>query len=246
MLSAECFKSRLEKGLSFIEFNYMLMQSMGCNMQCGGADQWGNMLAGTELIRRKAGCDAHVLTIPLLLTSDGKKMGKTEKGALWLDADRCSPYDFFQYFRNIGDGDVINTLKMMTFVPIEELEDMERTLSGKELNRAKELLAFEVTKMVHGEDEAVKARDAAKSVFVSGTADANMPTVTVSERSAGVLDLLVTAGLAKSKREARTAVEQGAVSVDREKITDVNAVVEIADFVILQKGKKSYVKIKFG
>ncbi|MCL1880698.1 MAG: tyrosine--tRNA ligase [Oscillospiraceae bacterium] len=258
MLTAECFKTRLEKGLSFLEFNYMLLQSYdflhlyrtkGITMQFGGNDQWSNILSGADLVRRIAVAEnitessAYAMTFSLLLTKDGKKMGKTEKGAIWLSADKCSPYDFFQYFRNIDDGDVINTLKMMTFVPIEEIENMEKTLSGKELNSAKELLAFELTKMVHGEDEAIKTRESAKSVFVSGGDDDNMPTVTVIESEIGILDLLVQSGLCKSKREARTTVEQGAASINREKNTDVNAVITIDDFVIVQKGKKNFVKV---
>jgi tyrosyl-tRNA synthetase len=251
MLSAECFKSRMEKGLSFLEFNYMLLQSYdflhlyrteGVKMQFGGNDQWSNILAGADLVRRVEQGEAFAMTFSLLLTKDGKKMGKTEKGAIWLDAKKCSVYDFYQYFRNVDDGDVINTLKMMTFVPIEEIEDMEKSLSGAGFNAAKELLAFEVTKIVHGEDEAVKARDSAKAVFASGGGDENMPTVT-AESPVGILDLLVAAGLCKSKREARTAAEQGAVSVNRVKVTDVNAVIEFDTHVIVQKGKKNFVKV---
>jgi tyrosyl-tRNA synthetase len=251
MLAAECFKSRMEKGLSFLEFNYMLLQSYdflhlyrtkGVKMQFGGNDQWSNILAGADLVRRKEQGEAFAMTYSLLLTKDGKKMGKTEKGAVWLDAKKCSVYDFFQYFRNVDDGDVINTLKMMTFVPVEEIEEMEKTLSGAKINEAKELLAFELTKMIHGEEEATKARDAAKAVFAGGGVSEDMPTVSVGESSIGLLDLLVLAGLCKSKREARTAVEQNSISLDREKVTDVNAVVEINDFVIVQKGKKNFVK----
>jgi len=256
MLTAECFKSRLEKGLSFLEFNYMLLQSYDflhlyrtkdVKLQFGGDDQWSNILSGADLVRRVEQGNAYAMTFSLLLTKDGKKMGKTEKGAIWLDPDKCSPYDFFQYFRNVDDGDVINTLKMMTFIPVEEIEEMEQTLSGVELNSAKELLAFELTKMVHGEEEAVKVRSAAKNVFISGGVDENMPTVSLcgddfTDGKIGILDLFVKAGLCKSKREARTAVEQGAASIDREKVNDVNAMIEINDFVIVQRGKKSFIK----
>jgi tyrosyl-tRNA synthetase len=257
MLAAECFKSRLEKGLSFFEFNYMLLQSYdflhlyrtkGVKLQIGGDDQWSNILAGADLIRRveQNGDDnrhqAFAMTFALLLTKDGKKMGKTEKGAVWLDADKCSVYDFFQYFRNVDDGDVINLLKKLTFIPIEEIEALEQSLSGSEINRAKEMLAFELTKTVHGEEQARKAREAARSLFSGGGVDNNMPTVNVVEAQTGVLDLIVAAGLCKSKREARTAVEQGGISVDDVKITDVNAVIEIDDFVVVKKGKKNFVK----
>jgi tyrosyl-tRNA synthetase len=270
MLTAECFKSRMEKGLSFLEFNYMLLQSYdflhlyrtkGVKLQFGGDDQWSNILAGADLIRRwefaensKHGDDgndnpegktgsAFAMTFALLSAKSGKKMGKTEKGAVWLDKNRYSVYDFYQHFRNVDDLDVIDHLKMMTFIPIEEIEDMEKSLSGAQINNAKELLAFEVTKMVHGEEEAVKARDAAKAVFAGGGDNENMPTVTVSAGEIGILDLLVEAGLCKSKREARTAVEQGAVSVDKTKVTDVNSIIEIKDFVIVQKGKKNFIKV---
>jgi tyrosyl-tRNA synthetase len=259
MLTAECFKSRMEKGLSFLEFNYMLLQSYdflhlyrtkGVKLQLGGNDQWSNILAGADLIRRvmntkeSESAPAYAMTFNLLLTKDGRKMGKTEKGAVWLDSAKCSVYDFFQYFRNIDDGDVINTMKMMTFIDIEEIEELEKSLSGAGFNAAKERLAYEVTKIVHGEDEAVKARDAAKNVFSGGSVinDENMPTVCVGESEIGILDLLVCAGLCKSKREARTTVEQGAASIDREKVSDVNAVVKIDEFVIVQKGKKNFVK----
>jgi len=258
MLTAECFKSRLEKGLSFLEFNYMLLQSYdflhlyrtkGVKLQLGGNDQWSNILSGADLVRRVEQGEAYAMTFTLLLTSDGKKMGKTEKGAIWLDKNKCSVYDFFQYFRNIDDSDVINVMKLMTFIPIEEIEQTESDLLSKsddyaaKINAAKELLAYELTKIVHGEEEAIKARDAAKAVFVGGGNNENMPTITVDSREVSLLDLLIQAGLCKSKREARTAVEQGAVSVDREKVTDVNATIEISDFVILQKGKKSFVKV---
>jgi tyrosyl-tRNA synthetase len=259
MLAAECFKSRYESGLTFLEFNYMLLQSYdflhlyrtkGVKLQLGGNDQWSNILAGADLIRRvmntkeSESAPAYAMTFNLLLTKDGRKMGKTEKGAVWLDSAKCSVYDFFQYFRNIDDGDVINTMKMMTFIDIEEIEELEKSLSGAGFNAAKERLAYEVTKIVHGEDEAVKARDAAKNVFSGGSVvnDENMKNVCVGESEIGILDLIVCAGLCKSKREARTTVEQGAASIDREKVSDVNAVVKIDEFVIVQKGKKNFVK----
>ncbi|MCL1832088.1 MAG: tyrosine--tRNA ligase [Oscillospiraceae bacterium] len=258
MLTAECFKSRLEKGLSFLEFNYMLLQSYdflhlyrekGVKLQIGGDDQWSNILAGADLVRRaeqigdRSNPQAFAMTFALLATREGKKMGKSEKGAVWLDPDKCSVYDFFQHFRNVDDADVINHLKMMTFVPLEQIEDMERTLQGVQLNQAKELLAFEMTKLVHGENEAVKARDAAKNVFSSGGEDVNMPTVNVTESEMGILTLLVAAGLCKSNREARTAVEQGAVSINREKVLDVNAVITVEPSVIVGKGKKNFIKV---
>jgi tyrosyl-tRNA synthetase len=270
MLTAECFRARMEKGLSFLEFNYMLLQSYdflhlyrtkGVQLQLGGDDQWSNILAGADLVRRveyaehgdDGGGDsegkkgsAFAMTFALLSTKEGKKMGKTEKGALWLDSERCSPYDFFQHFRNVDDSDVIHHLKMMTFIPIEEIEEMEKSLSGKELNSAKERLAFEMTRMVHSEEEAVKARDAAKNVFAGGTdfeSIENMPTVSVSEEKINILDLLVQTGLCGSKRDARTNTEQGGVSVNDEKITDVNAIVEIKDFAVVKKGKKNFIKV---
>ena len=257
MLSAECYKQRMERGLSFLEFNYMIMQSYdflelyrryGCNMQFGGDDQWSNMLGGTELIRKKLGKDAYAMTITLLLNSEGKKMGKTEKGAVWLDAEKTSPYEFFQYWRNVGDADVIKCLKMLTFLPIEEIEEMERTMQGAELNKAKEILAYELTKLVHGEEEANKALEAAKNVFGgSGNSD-NMPTVALAaedltDGKIGILDLLVKSGLCSSKRDARTTVEQKGAAVNDEIIADVTAQIEIGDFVILRKGKKNYRKI---
>ena len=257
MLSAECYKQRMERGLSFLEFNYMIMQSYdflelyrryGCNMQFGGDDQWSNMLGGTELIRKKLGKDAYAMTITLLLNSEGKKMGKTEKGAVWLDAEKTSPYEFFQYWRNVGDADVIKCLKMLTFLPIEEIEEMERTMEGAELNKAKEVLAYELTKLVHGEDEANKALEAAKNVFGgSGNSD-NMPTVALAaedltDGKIGILDLLVKSGLCGSKRDARTTVEQKGAAVNDEVVADVTAQIEIGDFVILRKGKKNYRKI---
>ncbi len=257
MLSAECYKQRMEKGLSFLEFNYMIMQSYdfymlyqkyGCNMQFGGDDQWSNMLGGTELIRRKLGKDAYAMTITLLLNSEGKKMGKTEKGAVWLDANKTSVYDFYQYWRNVDDADVIKCLKLLTFVPIEEIEEMERTMQGAELNKAKEVLAFELTKMIHGEDEAVKAKDAAISVFSGAGNSENMPSTELTaddmtDGSINILDLLVKTGLAPSKSEARRLAAQGGISVDDVKVSDANAQIAISDFVIVKKGKKIFHKV---
>jgi len=259
MLTAECFKTRLEKGLSFLEFNYMLLQSYdflhlyrtkGVKLELGGDDQWSNILAGADLVRRVEGKnDAFAMTFSLITTKDGKKMGKTEKGALWLDADKCPVYDFFQYFRNVEDESVVNLLKWLTFIPVDEIEEIDKRISSAQsasvINEAKERLAFEVTELVHGHDEAVKARDAARNVFGAGMSE-DMPTVTVSESSLNILDLFVKAGLCASKREARTAVEQGGASVDGEKISDVNRVVEIGEFVVVKKGKKSFVKVKKG
>ncbi|MCL2071222.1 MAG: tyrosine--tRNA ligase [Oscillospiraceae bacterium] len=252
MLAAECFKSRMEKGLSFFEFNYMLIQSYDflhlfktkeVTLQIGGDDQWSNILAGADLIRRKEQKSAFAMTTSLLLTKDGAKMGKTLKGALWLNGEKCPPYEFYQYFRNVDDADVVNCLKMLTFVPIDEIEEMEKTLEGAKFNHAKELLAFELTKLVHGEEEAQKAQNAAKSIFGAGNADENMPAVAVSEAEINILDLLIKAGLCNSKRDARTNTEQGGVSVNDEKITDVNTVVKIDDFVVVKKGKKSFIKV---
>ncbi len=255
MLAAECYKQRMERGLSFLEFNYMIMQSYdfymlyqkyGCNMQFGGDDQWSNMLGGTELIRRKLGKDAHAMTITLLLNSEGKKMGKTEKGAVWLDPEKTTPYDFFQYWRNVADADVIKCLKLLTFLPIEEIEEMERTMEGAQLNKAKEILAYELTKMIHGEENANKCLEAAKAVFGAGTASADMPTTTLSAEEVGdginILDLLVKASLAPSKSEARRLVQQGGISVDDNKVTDPNAVIVIAGSVVVKKGKKVFHK----
>ena len=260
MLRAECYKQRMEKGLSFLEFNYMIMQSYdfyylfqhdGCNMQFGGNDQWSNMLGGTELIRRKLGKDAHAMTITLLLNSEGKKMGKTEKGAVWLDAEKTSPYDFFQYWRNVADADVIKCLKMLTFVPIEEIEAMEQSMEGAAYNQAKELLAYELTKLVHGEEEAAKQRDAARAIFAGGGNSADMPTTTVdaselTDGAMGLLPLLVKAGLAPSISEARRLVQQGGVSVNDAKVTDIKAQIVIDGEVILKKGKKVFHKIVVG
>lgn len=255
MLTAECFKTRMEKGLSFLEFNYMLLQSYdylnlyrtkGVKLQLGGDDQWSNILAGADLIRRVEKGEAFAMTTALLSTKEGKKMGKTQQGAIWLNPEKCPPYDFFQHFRNIDDRDVIDRFKKLTFIPVEEIEEMEKQLEnadGKKINEAKERLAYELTKMVHGEEEAVKARDAARSLFIGKNADENMPTVTVSESKINILDLLVQAGLCSSKRDARTNLEQGGISVDDRKITDVNEIVEIGDFVVVRKGKKKFVKV---
>ncbi len=260
MLRAECYKQRMEKGLSFLEFNYMIMQSYdfyymyqkyGCNMQFGGDDQWSNMLGGTELIRRKLGKDAHCLTITLLTDSNGKKMGKTAGNAVWLDAAKTSPYEFFQYWRNVGDNDVIKCMKMLTFVPIEEIEEMEKTMEGAQLNKAKERLAYELTAMVHGEEEAQKALEAARALFTAGASSANMPTTQltadeISDSKMQVADLLVRAELAPSKSEAKRLIKSGSVSVNDVKVADLNACVSEADFasgeLILKKGKKGFHK----
>ncbi len=255
MLTFECYKQRMERGLTFLEFNYMIMQSYdfymlfqkyGCNMQFGGDDQWANMLGGTELIRKKLGKDAHAMTITLLLNSEGKKMGKTEKGAVWLDPEKTSPYDFFQYWRNVGDADVIKCLKMLTFVPIEQIEEMEKTMEGAELNKAKELLAYELTKLVHGEAEADKALSAAKALFAGGSDDENMPFTEIPadeiENGMNILELLLKTGLAPSKSEGRRLVQQNGIAVDDVKVTDPNAVITIEDSVIIKKGKKIFHK----
>lgn len=260
MLSAECFKSRYERGLSFFEFNYMLLQSYdflhlyrtkNVRLQLGGDDQWSNILSGADLIRRCDKGEAFAMTFTLLAAKGGKKMGKSQKGALWIDPNKTSPYDFYQDFRNTDDSEVIKRLKMLTFIPIEEIEEMERTMEGAALNEAKELLAYEVTKMVHGEEEANKAREAAKSVFGGAGDSENMPTLVLTaadlpDNKIGILDLLVKTGQCKSKRDARTMVEQGGVAVDNEKIDDVNAVVEITEQVIVKKGKKSFYKVQNG
>ena len=260
MLTAECYKQRMERGLSFLEFNYMIMQSYdfyslyqryGCSLQFGGDDQWSNMLGGTELIRRKLGKDAHAMTINLLLNSEGKKMGKTEKGAVWLDPEKTSPFDFFQYWRNVGDSDVIKCLKMLTFVPIEEIEAMEKW-EGSQLNKAKEILAFELTKLVHGEEEAEKALEGARALFSSKQDTDNMPSTQIStadltDGSIGLIDLLFLVMLAPSKAEARRLIQQGGISVDDEKITDVKAVISSGAFekghIVIKKGKKVFHKI---
>lgn len=253
MLTYECFKSRLEgNGLSFLEFNYMLMQSYdflhlfrtkNVKLELGGNDQWSNMLGGVDLIRRIEQKPAFAMTFTLLTTKEGKKMGKTEKGALWLDPEKCSPYDFYQYWRNVSDDDVINCLKLLTFLPIEEIEEMERTMQGAGLNKAKEILAFEVTKMVHSEDEAAKCRDAARNVFGgSGNSD-DMPTTEVTSGEMNILDLLTETGLAPSKSEGRRLVIQGGISVNDVKIDNPNDIVKIDDFVIIKKGKKIFHKV---
>ncbi len=258
MLTAECYKQRMEKGLSFLEFNYMIMQSYdfyalfqkyGCNMQFGGDDQWSNMLGGTELIRRKLGKDAYAMTITLLLNSEGKKMGKTQSGAVWLDPKKTSPYDFYQYWRNVADADVLKCIRMLTFLPLEEINKMD-AWEGAQLNQAKEILAFELTKMVHGEAEAQKAQDAAKAIFSSGNA-ADMPSATLAgddfkDGAIDILGLLVKSGLASSRSEARRAVEQGGVSVNGEKVADIKVSYRPEDFgngMVLKKGKKSFRKI---
>lgn len=257
MLRAECFKQRMEKGLSFLEFNYMPMQSYdfyylfqhyGCNMQFGGNDQWSNMLGGTELIRRKLGQDAHAMTITLLLNSEGKKMGKTEKGAVWLDPEKTSPYEFFQYWRNVADADVIKCLKMLTFVPIEEIEEMEKTMEGAEYNKAKELLAYELTKLVHGEEEAEKAKAAAKALFGAGGESADMPSTEIpnselEDGKIGILSLLVKTGLAPSNSEARRLVTQNGIAVNDVKFTDPKGTVDLSEPVIIKKGKKIFHKV---
>lgn len=255
MLTFECYKQRMERGLTFLEFNYMIMQSYdfymlfqkyGCNMQFGGDDQWANMLGGTELIRKKLGKDAHAMTITLLLNSEGKKMGKTVSGAVWLDPEKTSPYDFFQYWRNVDDADVIKCLKMLTFVPIEQIEEMEKTMQGAELNKAKELLAYELTKLVHGEEEAEKALAAAKAIFANGGASADMPSTEIPaaelEGGINILDLLVKTGLCPSKSEGRRLVQQNGIAVDDVKVTDSNAVITIDDSVVIKKGKKIFHK----
>ena len=259
MLAAECYKQRMEKGLTFLEFNYMIMQSYdfytlfqkyGCNMQFGGDDQWSNMLGGTELIRRKLGKDAYAMTINLLLNSEGKKMGKTESGAVWLDAEKTSPYEFFQYWRNVSDADVIKCIKMLTFLSLEEIEKME-SWEGSELNKAKEILAFELTKLVHGEEEANKAMEASKALFAGGGNLENMPTTQLTEDdftdgSIDIMSILVKAGMTASRSEARRAVEQGGVTVNGEKVTDIKTTYAkdtFAEEFIIKKGKKNFNKI---
>ena len=251
MLRAECYKNRMEKGLSFLEFNYMIMQSYDfyylfknydCNLQFGGDDQWSNMLGGTELIRRKLGKDASAMTITLLTDSNGMKMGKTAGNAVWLDAEKTSPYDFFQYWRNVADADVLKCIKMLTFLPLEEIREMEKW-EGSQLNKAKEILAFELTKLVHGEEEANKALEAARAVFGGSGSSENMPTVELDAPEIGILDALVAAKLAPSKGEARRLVQQGGVSVDDVKISDVMHTVTIGEGVVLKRGKKQFVKL---
>jgi tyrosyl-tRNA synthetase len=260
MLTAECYKQRMERGLSFLEFNYMIMQSYdfymlyqkyGCNMEFGGDDQWSNMLGGTELIRRKLGKDTYAMTINLLLNSEGKKMGKTQSGAVWLDADKTSPYEFYQYWRNVSDADVIKCLKMLTFLPLEEIGKME-SWEGSQLNRAKEILAFELTKLVHGEEEAAKAEASARALFAGGGDTSNMPSTTLGDEdftdgSIDILTLVARTGIVPSKSEARRAVQQGGVSVDGEKVSDISLKLEKSRFegdgVVLKKGKKTFHKV---
>ena len=260
MLTAECYKQRMEKGLSFLEFNYMIMQSYdfytlyqkyGCNMQFGGDDQWSNMLGGTELIRRKLGKDAYAMTINLLLNSEGKKMGKTQSGAVWLDPNKTTPFDFFQYWRNVSDADVLKCIRMLTFLPLEEIDAME-SWEGAQLNQAKEILAYELTKLVHGEEEASKAKEASHALFAGGGDSANMPTVELTaedfaERDMDIMAVLVRTGLDKTRSDARRAVEQGGVMVNDEKVTDVKTTYS-ADFfkgdgVVVKRGKKKFVKV---
>ena len=262
MLSAECYKQRMEKGLSFLEFNYMIMQSYdfyalyqkyGCNMQFGGDDQWSNMLGGTELIRRKLGKNAYAMTINLLLNSEGKKMGKTQSGALWLDPNKTSPYEFYQYWRNVDDADVLKCIKMLTFLPLDEIAELEK-LEGAELNKAKEVLAYETTKLVHGEEEAEKAQQAARSLFAGGGNTDNIPTTELkaedfTDGKINIMDLLVKAELAPSKSEARRNVTQGGVSVDGEKVADPKADISADDIsskgeIVVKRGKKAFRKIK--
>ena len=259
MLTAECYKQRMEKGLSFLEFNYMIMQSYdfyalykkyGCNMQFGGDDQWSNMLGGTELIRRKLGKDAYAMTINLLLNSEGKKMGKTQSGAVWLSAEKTSPYDFYQYWRNVDDSDVIKCLKMLTFLSLEEIAEFEK-LKGAEINKAKEVLAFELTKLVHGEEEATKAQNTARTVFAGGGKDANMPSTDLTKEELGegiqILDLLVKCGLISSKGEGRRLITQNGISVDDVKVSDVFLEIKEDDFtnneLVIKKGKKVHHKV---
>ncbi|MGN1481620.1 tyrosine--tRNA ligase [Porcipelethomonas sp.] len=257
MLTAECFKTRLERGLSFLEFNYMLMQSYdflylyqhkGVKIELGGNDQWSNILGGVDLVRRVEKGEAYGMTFTLLTTKEGKKMGKTEKGALWLDPDKCSPYDFYQYWRNVDDADVMNCLKLLTFIPIEEIEEMEKTMEGAQLNKAKEMLAFEVTKMVHGDEEAKKAMRAAKEVFSGVGNSKDMPTTCIPESDLdngqiGILTLLVKAGLASSNGEGRRLVQQGGISVNDEKISDPSVKIDLSNEVIIKKGKKVFHKV---
>ena len=261
MLSAECYKQRMERGLSFLEFNYMIMQSYdfyelfqryGCNMQFGGDDQWSNMLRGTELIRRKLGKNACAMTITLLLNSEGKKMGKTQSGAVWLDPEKTSPFEFYQYWRNVGDADVLKCLRMLTFLPLEQIDEMDKW-EGSQLNTAKEILAFELTKLVHGEEEATKAQESARALFSGGNA-ANMPTATITEENLrdgeiDIMGLLVASGLCASRSEARRAVQQGGVAVNGEKVASIEASYKPEDInkedFVLRRGKKNYRKIIF-
>ena len=260
MLRAECYKQRMEKGLTFLEFNYMIMQSYdfyhlykeyGCNMQFGGDDQWSNMLGGTELIRKKLGKDAYAMTITLLLNSEGKKMGKTSSGAVWLDPEKTSPYEFYQYWRNVDDADVLKCIRMLTFIPLEEIDKMDKW-EGSELNKAKEILAFELTKLVHGEEEATKAQEASQALFGKGTNTDNMPSTTLTaddfeDGKIGIIDMMIKASLVKSRGEARRLIEQGGVSVDDEKVKSIDFTVSEdalkENAIVIKKGKKVFHKI---
>ena len=260
MLTAECYKQRMEKGLSFLEFNYMIMQSYdfytlfqkyGCNMEFGGDDQWSNMLGGTELIRRKLGKDAYAMTINLLLNSEGKKMGKTQSGAVWLDPNKTTPFEFFQYWRNVSDADVLKCIRMLTFLPLEEIDKME-SWEGAQLNEAKEILAFELTKLVHGEEEATKAKEASHALFAGGANNANMPTVTVTaedfpDGELDIISVLVKAGLCESRGDGRRNIQQGGVSFNDEKVTDISTKYTLDDFkgegLIIRRGKKKFAKV---
>ena len=260
MLTAECYKQRMEKGLSFLEFNYMIMQSYdfytlfqkyGCNMEFGGDDQWSNMLGGTELIRRKLGKDAYAMAINLLLNSEGKKMGKTQSGAVWLDPNKTTPFEFFQYWRNVSDADVLKCIRMLTFLPLEEIDKME-SWEGAQLNEAKEILAFELTKLVHGEEEATKAKEASHALFAGGANNANMPTVTVTaedfpDGELDIISVLVKAGLCDSRGDGRRNIQQGGVSVADEKVTDISTKYTLDDFkgegLIIRRGKKKFAKV---
>ena len=260
MLTAECYKQRMEKGLSFLEFNYMIMQSYdfytlfqkyGCNMEFGGDDQWSNMLGGTELIRRKLGKDAYAMTINLLLNSEGKKMGKTQSGAVWLDPNKTTPFEFFQYWRNVSDADVLKCIRMLTFLPLEEIDKMD-SWEGAQLNEAKEILAFELTKLVHGEEEATKAKEASHALFAGGANNTNMPTVTVTaedfpDGELDIISVLVKAGLCDSRGDGRRNIQQGGVSVADEKVTDISTKYTLDDFkgegLIIRRGKKKFAKV---
>ena len=260
MLTAECYKQRMEKGLSFLEFNYMIMQSYdfytlyqkyGCNMEFGGDDQWSNMLGGTELIRRKLGKDAYAMTINLLLNSEGKKMGKTQSGAVWLDPNKTSPFDFFQYWRNVADSDVLKCIRMLTFLPLEQIDEMDKW-EGAKLNEAKEILAYELTKLVHGEEEAKKAKEASHALFAGGGVSAHMPTVEVTaddlyNDKLDIMAVLVKASLCESRSDARRAVQQGGVSVDGEKVTDISTSYTLDEFAgegkVVKRGQKKFAKV---
>ena len=261
MLTAECYKQRMERGLSFLEFNYMIMQSYdfymlyqkyGCNMQFGGDDQWSNMLGGTELIRRKLGKDAYAMTITLLLNSEGKKMGKTQSGAVWLDPNKTSPFDFYQYWRNVDDADVIKCMKLLTFLPLEEIQEMEKW-EGSQLNKAKEILAFQLTELIHGTEEAKKAEAGAKALFAGGADTEHMPTTELAaedfdeEGNIDLISLLVKSALVTTRSEGRRAIEQGGVSVDGEKVTDIRHVLSkdalTGDGIVLKRGKKKFNKV---